>query len=434
MAHDIAMDDEPPTAVRYLTATLPLLVLPPLALWFTRDLLPWQRMWLTAIVTFACCKWMTWLGRNRRAVGVRDVIYLFAWPGLDADTFLARAPAVAVRANEPLAAAAKVFVGILLIITATRIAPRAPYFAGWIAMAGLILLLHFGLIALLYCFWRALGINAKPLMDHPARSDSVAEFWGRRWNTAFRDATHKFLFRPLTRRLGPKAAIWVGFFISGIVHELAITFPARGGYGLPTIYFTLQGAALLFERTKIGRAIRGRIWTWLIVAAPAPLLFPPAFIYRIILPFVEAVVPPLWTLPHALTLPRLIFIGGLLQWSVLVASALVPAQLDWKNRFTVLPRLLRQLFWTYGAYVVMAILFNGLVCVAAPDEIATTRLGQIVAGYILVFWGIRLPLQWVFDAEPFLTKPVLRYGDRLLTVIFSVLVGIFTIAAFRLID
>ena len=42
----------------------------------------------------------------------------------------------------------------------------------------------------------------EPLMKRPASSVSVGAFWGRRWNTAFRDLAYRFLFRPLTARLG----------------------------------------------------------------------------------------------------------------------------------------------------------------------------------------------------------------------------------------
>lgn len=133
-------------------------------------------------------------------------------------------------------------------------------------------------------------------------------------------------------------------------------------------------------------------------------------------------------------LPWLIRVGGLLQWSVLVASALVPLALDWRQSLRPLPRLLRQLFWTYGAYVVMAIVFNGLVCVLAPHELATTFLGRLVCGYIAVFWTVRLALQAVFDARPFLTNWFLRVGDQVvLTGLFAVLSLIFIVASLRLV-
>lgn len=77
-------------------------------------------------------------------------------------------------------------------------------------MAGLIFVLHFGSFHLLSCAWRAAGVDARPLMHWPVAATSLADFWGRRWNTAFRDLTHRFLFRPLTRRLGPRAGLAAG--------------------------------------------------------------------------------------------------------------------------------------------------------------------------------------------------------------------------------
>ncbi len=133
-----------------------------------------------------------------------------------------------------------------------------------------------------------------------------------------------------------------------------------------------------------------------------------------------------------MNLPLLIRLAGIGQLSVLVASALVPDQLDWKNRFAALPRLLRQMYWTYGGYVGLAIIFNGTVCLAAPDELAGGgRLARIVCGYIAVFWGVRLILQAVFDVKPYLTKWWLTAGYYLLTVLFAAFTVLFSFATFH---
>jgi hypothetical protein len=50
-------------------------------------------------------------------------------------------------------------------------------------------------------------------------------------------------------------------------------------------------------------------------------------------------------------LADLIRVAGAGQLGVLVASALVPVRLNWKRDLAGLPRLHRQMYWTYGGYV-----------------------------------------------------------------------------------
>ena len=57
--------------------------------------------------------------------------------------------------------------------------------------------------------------------------------------------------------------------------------PAGGGYGLPTLYFALQGAGVLLERK---RGMSGRLWALGWVLGPSPLLFHPWFIEALIVP------------------------------------------------------------------------------------------------------------------------------------------------------
>jgi hypothetical protein len=114
-----------------------------------------------------------------------------------------------------------------------------------------------------------------------------------------------------------------------------------------------------------------------------------------------------------------VFLTGLGQLSVLVASAIVPFQLEWKATLAPLPKLVRQLFWVYGGYIVLSITALGLICTINAREIAEgSWLAKSFCIYVAVFWGIRLGLQLVFDVKPYLTKPYLRAGYHLLTVLF----------------
>jgi alginate O-acetyltransferase complex protein AlgI len=132
-------------------------------------------------------------------------------------------------------------------------------------------------------------------MNWPLAAVSVSDFWGRRWNTAFRDLTHRFLFRPLTRLLGPRWALLIGFVFSGLLHDLVISWPARGGYGGPTLFFLLQSLAIFVERSGPGRRLGlgkgwpGWLFTTLVLLVPVSGLFHPPFVREIMVPFLRAI-------------------------------------------------------------------------------------------------------------------------------------------------
>jgi hypothetical protein len=125
-------------------------------------------------------------------------------------------------------------------------------------------------------------------------------------------------------------------------------------------------------------------------------------------------------------LPTLILLAGFAQWSVLVASATVPIHLKWRETFAVLPKLHRQLIWAYGAYIAASIVALGLVCVTLNDELAAGGpLAMAICIYGATFWGVRLALQGVLDAKPYLTTLWLRLGYHTLTVLFVGLVAVY---------
>ena len=129
-------------------------------------------------------------------------------------------------------------------------------------------------------------------------------------------------------------------------------------------------------------------------------------------------------------LPPLIFAAGFLQLSVLVASALVPLRLDWRNVFTALPRLHRQMYWVYGGYVVLAIIANGLLCLFNSAELAAgSGLARSVCSYMAVFWGVRVSLQAVLEVKEHLTAWWLKLGYHTLTLLFASFTALFAWAA-----
>lgn len=277
---------------------LPLPMLTITAAAFGKQLPPWLYMWLLAFALFVGCKWLCFrraLAHGANPSPSRKLGFLFGWIGMDAREFFEKpAPTIKPQVGEFAFAIFKILLGaIFLWIITPRALPIHPLLAGWTGMIGLIFLLHFGFFHLLSLAWRAAGVNAPPLMRAPLLSNSLSEFWGKRWNTAFHHLVAKFLFRPAHREFGVPAATMLVFLASGLLHDLVISVPARGGYGLPTLYFLLQGTGVLFEHTRFGRrlginhGLRGWFFTVLLTAGPAFFLFHPPFIHNVILPFLK---------------------------------------------------------------------------------------------------------------------------------------------------
>jgi alginate O-acetyltransferase complex protein AlgI len=254
-------------------------------------------MWLIAFAIYAGFKWFTYrdaLAQGLAAPTRTRFIYLLLWPGMSLKEFAGTPSAKERNGSVPrwLAPAAKTIVGAGLVWFAVPAIPAEAWLLqGWVGMVGIIMMLHFGTFHLLALALQAANLNARANMQAPLLARSLADFWGRRWNTAFNVLADRYGFRLLTPRIGPRAALAVVFLASGLLHEAVITLPARGGYGLPTAYFALQAVGLFVERLPL---IRRRPWlkrpfAWLVLIAPLGWLFPPVFVRNVMLPMLHAI-------------------------------------------------------------------------------------------------------------------------------------------------
>ncbi len=112
-----------------------------------------------------------------------------------------------------------------------------------------------------------------------------------------------------------------------------------------------------------------------------------------------------------------LYLGAFLHFSILLASFQVPRALDWKSALAPLPKLLRQLFWVYGAFIVGIIVAFGLLTLLLAPELARGGATALaLTALIAIFWTARLSVQFfVFDVRQHLTRPLYRIGYRLLT-------------------
>jgi hypothetical protein len=236
-------------------------------------------------------------GATRLATAADRAAFYLLWPGMDAAAFLRakcesnfkplRLEWASAILKTGMAAA-----GLWLLLPLVAGFPDA--LIGVAGMLGAILLIHCGLFHCLALMWRSKGRFVRPIMNAPLQANSLADFWSRRWNLAFRDAAALVVFRPIARRWGSGTAAFATFLASGIVHDAAISLPARGGYGLPTIYFLLQYLGLMVEhRILRGSGRWNRLASHALVAvfvvAPLPLLFHSPFAENVIVPLLKAV-------------------------------------------------------------------------------------------------------------------------------------------------
>jgi len=128
---------------------------------------------------------------------------------------------------------------------------------------------------------------------------------------------------------------------------------------------------------------------------------------------------------------NLLLIAGLMHFGILIASALVPKVLDWRGELRKLPPLFAQLVWVHGGFIVLTIFGLGAISVLNAAALASgTLLARSLCGFIALFWGTRLAVQFFyFEATPYLTRLYLKLGYHALTIVFVCLTMIYTLSA-----
>jgi len=255
------------------------------------------RMLVIIAVLFAAMKLLVtvlWCARTGRRIAPLRFLAFAAWPGMDLAPFADDRPSsrAADGRLRPLLVngAAAIAAGAGLLGLARTLFPSLLATAA--ALAGLSLILHFGLFSLVAAFWRAQGFAVEPVFESPHRARSLSEFWGRRWNRGFSEMTASIVYGPVARRRRPLAALLAGFAFSGVLHELAVSLPVGAGFGGPLAYFLLHGLLVALERTPRGRTWiarhpRGaRLWIAAALVLPLPLLFHRPFLAGIVWPLV----------------------------------------------------------------------------------------------------------------------------------------------------
>lgn len=127
----------------------------------------------------------------------------------------------------------------------------------------------------------------------------------------------------------------------------------------------------------------------------------------------------------------LVVLAGLGQLALAAASLAIPRVLGWRAETAKLRPLLRQVFWTYAAYIWGINLSFGLLSTFAPAWLLDrSPLAGAVAGFIAVYWGARVVVQFVyFDRTDVPGGPGVRLAEAALIALFLYLTVVYAVVA-----
>jgi len=93
----------------------------------------------------------------------------------------------------------------------------------------------------------------------------------------------------------------------------------------------------------------------------------------------------------------LVFLAGISQLVLALASLTIPHLLNWKNELLKLQPLMRQIFWTYSGYILTLNLSFGLLSALAPASLTDgSFLGLVLTLFIAFYWLTRIGIQFFY--------------------------------------
>lgn len=407
---------------------------------FGAQLLPWQRLLASTLALLFLLKATITLQRPRSEVIEYSKfglgLYFTVWPGMNPSPFRVRSgvDVALLKSSERLFVRGAIVAvcGVALAIATSVFAPHIPrVLVGWLGIAAFLMTLHFGVSDVLTFAIRWIGFPVGVLFDAPLRSVSLRDFWSRRWNLAFVEMDKALFIKPLHRKFGALGAIIGVFFISGVLHEMALSYVANAGWGGPMFYFLLHGALVLFE-SKIQIEKRwplwvSRVWTWFWLLAPLPLLFHAPLRETLLVAPIEFAHRVLTSRGIQWWFSFALWLAAFGHFCILGASFQVPSRLGWREDFAQLSRFNQKIFWTYGGVIVMLIVSFGLLTgLLHAEMLRGDRAAQGVALLIGSFWLVRIGVDFFyFQHDDWPEGAMFVVGHVFLTGLFIALTSVY---------
>jgi hypothetical protein len=100
---------------------------------------------------------------------------------------------------------------------------------------------------------------------------------------------------------------------------------------------------------------------------------------------------------------EVIFLAGIAQVGLVIGSLAIPSILKWRMELAKVNPLIRQMFWTYAAYILVINLCFGLLSICCAAELTDrSTLALLCNAFIAMYWISRVLIQFFyFDRASF---------------------------------
>lgn len=366
------------------------------------------------------------------------LVYLLAWPGISVAGFTERRDVDPKTGSRFLESWLSFIGGLAILVSVSLIGRGESTPLNYVALFSILLIIHLGLVEVMADGLRLLGYSPRSLFDRPFLADSLRDFWSLRWNRAFVDMNKIFIMTPLRGQLPVGLLTFSIFAVSGVLHELGISYADGVSWGFPLIYFVVQGIGMELEKHwKLPRIL---VWAWIIL--PLPLLFTPSFTNLFLGGFAQLFGDLVDSVRIEDVFKYGMILGGGFHGLVLCASVQVPGKLGWREEFQKLSNLNRKVFWTYGGYIFSIIVFMSVMsfllsqqdfaALASPAVALPSLLWTV---FVALFWWARVLIDWLYMNHTDWPKgPLFTVGHICLTTLFlsmATLYSILSLVIFR---
>ncbi len=350
------------------------------------------------------------------------LLFMSIWPGMDPQAMSDHRNQKEDIGRYFVEGYLTMLVGFFLMLALALSASLVPAeLLGLLGIIPFILMLHFGLSKIINAVFWLCGLPVPMLFKRPLESRSLRDFWSNRWNCSFVEM-NRVLFQPLLRKLlpGKPRMSFVGvFLLSGLLHEVGISFPA-GGWGLPLCYFALQAALIFLESSiKMPAGLR-KLYVYASVILPFPILFHSQFRKVVVLPSYTHLEGFLLSFSVEQYFWLALWVAAIGHGIVLCAGIQLPFRLNWREDLKSIKAFNRKILWNYGVFIFMLVIgFGALTAILHEEMLAGDKAALCLCAMIGIFWTMRILADtFYFDHSDWPEGPQFVIGHTLLNTAF----------------